>query len=130
MKSGISISKINEMINEGLASAGGDKWKLAGSANGIGTWISFPDNFNELKIISKIENCCCTKIITKFELDNYFNDSLIKYSNCINSVSFVDWKVSRSTKKICVNGAYWGNIDYNDVHSKLLYRQGAYNETR
>ena len=58
MKSGISISKINEMINEGLASAGGGEWTLLKTINCSSNWhtIGVLDieslNVNELMFTS------------------------------------------------------------------------------
>ena len=55
MRSGISISKINEMINEGLASAGGNDWTYFGKGSGdYNRFIYFdelPTDWKELLII-------------------------------------------------------------------------------
>lgn len=57
MKSGISINKINEMINEGLGSAGGNDWELIAHNPDYTTSSGFTkelSNFKEIFVYFKI----------------------------------------------------------------------------
>ena len=90
MKSGISINKINEMINEGLASAGGGEWTLLGKSSYFNNQIVNPiylnnlhDSYNEILIQCEDNTDTSTpyKSHTFLLNKNILDDILSKQSN-------------------------------------------------
>ena len=77
MKSGISISKINEMINEGLASAGGNDWELIAHNSGNTSSSGFTKELKNFKEIFVYYTLSGYRYATNVVIKNHiFNENV------------------------------------------------------